>query len=95
MEVQTKGGEVLLQLSLDIEYWSNWDILLLMDGLLRTTIHDLKDMRASDDLAKEALDWVMSDDILPFSFAVCCRAIGYDHERLREAILASIPRIFH
>ncbi|SEJ60770.1 hypothetical protein SAMN04244579_04897, partial [Azotobacter beijerinckii] len=36
----------------------------------------------------EAVEWVMSDEVHPFSFKVCCAALQADHEDVREGVLA-------
>lgn len=36
----------------------------------------------------DALQWVQSDDPHPFSFLTICQALGYDHEVVRERLLA-------
>lgn len=97
MQLQLFSVRTIQPLSAEFEIWTDNDILLLMDGVLQATLEQLLDgrSRSSDEMSQEAWDWVMSDDILPFSFAVCCRALGYDHERLRDAILSTIKRSVH
>ena len=45
------------------------------------------------DIKKENLEWMMSDDIHPFSFLVCCRLAGYDPEGIRDGIHSILKRL--
>lgn len=73
--------------------WTDGDILKLMDGLLVETLSVFNEDKTSMETVKDALNWVMSDDILPFSFIVCCRAAGLDYEDVRQGVLYCLERI--
>lgn len=82
-----------LQCDMFATEWSDADILKLMDGLLVETLSVFNEDKTSMETVKDALDWVMSDDILPFSFIVCCRASGLDYEDVRNGVLYCLKRI--
>lgn len=73
--------------------WTDEDFFKLMDGVLVETLSVFNDDKSSMETVKEALEWVMSDDILPFSFIVCCKFSGLDYEDVREGVLCCLERI--
>tara|TARA_R110001583_G_scaffold7080_1_gene35218 strand:+ start:963 stop:1334 length:372 start_codon:yes stop_codon:yes gene_type:complete len=50
------------------------------------------DPRCSEKLRDEMIEWMMSDDIQPFSFATCSAEAGADHEILRDSILYNLKK---
>lgn len=60
----------------------------LREYLLKLTLRQLVHPQVSELHRREAVEWVMSDDMHPFSFKVCCAALQADHEDVREGVLA-------
>lgn len=73
--------------------WSDQDIEFLRDGLLKKTLSDLCNHRAGPDVKREALQWMLSDEIHPFSFIVCCMSAGLDSDELRSKALYTLNKI--
>lgn len=59
----------------------------LREYLLKLTLRQIIHPQVSDKNWREAVDWLLSDEIHPFSFRVCCNASGADHEDVREGTL--------
>lgn len=93
--VSPRAQVSLVQLSLDFSYWTDDDILLLMDGVMTYSLNQLNDSRSSEEGYQEALEWIMSDELHPFSFLVCAHALGYDPFGLRDATLAIVKQASH
>jgi len=73
-------------------YWCEDSIEGIREMLLMDTLRDLTDGRAA--LAKdEAMEWMLSDEVHPFSFKVCCNAMGLDHHEVRSRVLYMIDRL--
>ena len=68
-------------------YWSDDDIQRLRDAILETSLKILLDGRASRAAVAESLEWIVSEEISPFSFEVCASESGYSPSALREQIL--------
>ena len=49
------------------------------DGLLWHSLRVLADGRAGVEIKRETMEWMMSDDIHPFSFVVCCAQAAMTH----------------
>lgn len=92
-ESEQEQDEDWLQCDMFAVEWTDEHILKLMDGLLVETLSVFNEDKTSMDTVKDALDWVMSDDILPFSFVVCCKAAGLDYEDVRQGVLYCLKRI--
>lgn len=60
----------------------------LREYLLKLTLRQLVHPQVSELHRLEAVEWVMSDEVQPFSFKVCCAALQADHEDVREGVLA-------
>ena len=72
--------------------WDESSIFALREGLLWDSLRVLADGRAGEAAKQEAEDWMMSDEIHPFSFVVCCNELGYVPAELREQTLDLIQR---
>lgn len=73
--------------------WSDDEISWIREWLLNRSLAQLKDHRVADHTKQEMMDWVMSDEIHPFSFVICCREAGYSSERLRDGVIHTLCRI--
>lgn len=91
-----------LQQSFEIKQWlwicnpyqlSDEEIDYIREKLLVCTIQDLADRRTSTSVVTECWDWVMSDDIHPFSFRVCCDVADLDYLKMREALVSNYRRL--
>lgn len=65
----------------------------LRDGLLWHSLRVLADGRAGAEIKRETMGWMMSDDIHPFSFVVCCAQAGYDPSGIREGVESILNRL--
>lgn len=72
--------------------WDESSIFALREGLLWDSLRVLADGRAGEAAKQEAEDWMMSDEIHPFSFVVCCNELGYVPAELREQTRDLIQR---
>lgn len=70
--------------------WTDDDIEKLWKGILMGALKALDDGRNSLRRKQETIDWIMSDDIAPFSFVVCCYSEGLIPERVREGVNAML-----
>ena len=74
--------------------WSDDDLGILREGILREAIRVLLDNRASQASRVERWQWIQSDEIAPFSFTVCLNSLstsegdfeGSDCESFREKL---------
>lgn len=67
--------------------WSDEDIEGLRESLIYQSLAQLSTKRSAEEMKQDIMDWVHSDDMHPFSFIVCCKAIGLDYETLREGVI--------
>lgn len=72
--------------------WTTDAISCLREAVLMDTLRNLTDGRATTAKA-EAMDWMMSDEIHPFSFRVCANEMGMDHIEIRTRVLRMIDSI--
>lgn len=72
--------------------WSEQAITDLREGLLWHSLRVLADGRAGEGIKQETMEWLMSDDIQPFSFVVCCSELGYSPVELRDQTLDVLKR---
>lgn len=72
---------------IEVDAWSDDEILELRSYLLHKTLSILEDGRSCLSVRTESLDWLMSDVIHPFSFCVCCEVEGVDPDRMREGVI--------
>ena len=42
---------------------------------------------------EQAISWLLSDSVSPFSFRVCCRYDNHDPDTLRRLIIRAVQRI--
>lgn len=73
--------------------WTDAEVRMLRDNILWDSLQALSDLRSKKEKKEEAMAWVMSDDILPFSFLVCCWHVGYDPLIVREGVKANLSTI--
>lgn len=72
--------------------WSEQAIMDLREGFLWHSLRVLADGRAGEGIKQETMEWLMSNDIHPFSFVVCCSELGYAPATLREKTLDVLNR---
>lgn len=74
----------------DVIDWNHSDIYRLQKAVIKQTLREIGDQRRSNAMRREALRWLMSDDVHPFSAIVCCQAhkLNLDHLRNLVAHLA-------
>ena len=75
--------------------WSDDDIEKVREGILREALHSLTDGRQGKESKDETIEWMLSDDIAPFSFVVCCRSENLMPERVREGVNAILRKHHH
>jgi len=63
----------------DYVYW-------LREYLLKLTLRQLIHPQVSAATYADAMTWMMSDEIHPFSFRVCCESFEADHEDVRTGV---------
>jgi hypothetical protein len=73
--------------------WSDSAITSLREGLLWSSLRALADGRAGKTTKEESMAWLLSDEIEPFSFVVCCSELGYSPEKIREQTLFILKRL--
>lgn len=73
--------------------WNDDEVRLLRDGLLWHSLRVLADGRAGSEIKQETMTWVMSDEVHPFSFVVCCDEAGYDPSGVREGVKSILKRL--
>jgi hypothetical protein len=73
--------------------WTEKAIEELREGFLWYSLRVLADGRAGEGIKQETLEWMMSNDIAPFSFVVCCSELGYAPATLREQTLDVLRRL--
>lgn len=62
--------------------------------ILKRTLRQLQHSQTSEESRMDAYEWLMSDEVHPFSFRVCCEAYDSDHIEVRlgvESILRKHP----
>ncbi|HFU9990326.1 TPA: hypothetical protein ACH7RP_003925 [Escherichia coli] len=75
--------------------WTDDEVRQLRDGLLWHSLRVLADGRAGSEIKQETMAWVMSDEVHPFSFVVCCDEAGYDPSGVRTMQTMQKYRTFH
>lgn len=73
--------------------WTDEEVSKLRVQLLNHSLHLLTDGRASYKAKKEIFEWVMSDDIHPFSFFICCEEGSYNPLKVRAGIKFMLRRL--
>ena len=66
--------------------WTDDDIRRLRAGVLEASLREVVDGRNGENSRREALEWVESNEIHPFSFVCCCREFGMNPDNLRAAL---------
>lgn len=72
--------------------WSADAISCLREAVLMDTLRNLTDGRATT-AKEEAMEWMMSDEVHPFSFRICANEMGMDHVEIRNRVLRMIDSI--
>lgn len=67
--------------------WTDDEIEDLQYFLLTTSLQELFDRRTSAKVRAECWEWVLDEELRPFSFRACAELCGYDTERLRSAVV--------
>lgn len=75
-----------------VQEWTDDDISCLREAILMDTLRHLTDGRSST-AKKDALDWMLDDEIHPFSFRVCVAEMGMDYEEIRTRVLRMIASL--
>ncbi|WP_305831148.1 hypothetical protein [Photobacterium leiognathi] len=70
----------------DVVDWNPSDIYRLQKAVIKQSLREIGDQRRSTTMRREALDWLMSNDVHPFSAIVCCQAHKLDLEHLRMLV---------
>lgn len=73
------------------EDWSDHEIMVIREELLWSSLHKLGDTRSGKAVKKDVMAWLVSTEDHPFSFTVCCQALGFDADELRAEVLAMFP----
>lgn len=73
--------------------WSDKAVSDLREGVLHHSLRVLADGRVGKVAKVEAMNWMMSDEIHPFSFVVCCSEFGYVPAEVRERTLDMLARL--
>lgn len=68
--------------------WTEDNITRLRSKLLVTTVREIADRRNGKKIATEAWNWILSDEIEPFSFLVCCESEDLDALKMRESLVS-------
>lgn len=68
--------------------WTESNIMRLRSKLLITTVREIADRRNAKKIAIEAWRWILSDEIHPFSFLVCCESEDLDALKMREGLVS-------
>ncbi len=72
--------------------WTAQEISQIREMLLMDSLRNLTDGRAT--LVKtEVMDWMMSDELEPFSFRTCASDMGFDYIEIRVRVLRMIHLI--
>ena len=58
--------------------WTEANVEMLRSKLLVTTVREIADRRTSKKVVTEVWDWILSDEVHPFSFRVCCESSDLD-----------------
>lgn len=74
------------------EEWPDDKIKALRSYLLHKALSAFGDDRVSISVRAELLDWIMEDDIHPFSFRVCCKNENVNPDRVRKKLMKLIKR---
>lgn len=73
--------------------WSEEEIAHLRDKFLHQTLRILADGRVGNESKRKAMEWLLSDEIAPFSFVVCCHEMGVSPNDIRESVLLILNQI--
>jgi len=60
------------------EDWTEEDIIELCEYMLQRHLKFILDGRSGSTIAQEAWEWVLSEEIHPFSFRVCLDAVAFN-----------------
>jgi hypothetical protein len=60
---------------IDVEAWTTDDVVSLREFMLWRHVHYVMDRRTSDETIRETWEWILSEDVAPFSFRVCLDSV--------------------
>ena len=66
-----------------VQEWSDDDVLTLRERLLMETLKAVASPGRNAENRAQALQWLQSDEIHPFSFVVCAQSMGVEPEDVR------------
>lgn len=95
-EVEPSESQIQIIFNLDDETpaaddkWCNDSVDKIRSYLLKKTLAIFSDGRASSSSKAEAFEWLMSEELMPFSFRVCCGIEDLDPDLIRELTLRVI-----
>lgn len=72
--------------------WDDSAVKSLRDSLLWHSLRILEDGRAGQTAKRDVLDWIVSEELHPFSFNICCAEVDLDPEQLRERLIDMLAR---
>ncbi len=73
--------------------WDDRELSFVFDGMLQSTLRQIRDSNLGSPLLDECLQWVFSDDeeyANPLSFVNCCNAVGHDPVDQRGLLLSTL-----
>lgn len=73
--------------------WTEEEIYILHEEVLKRTVHVLDDNRTSQKTKESILDWISQDEDKPFSFRICAIVSGCDPDELRDRIFDLVRRL--
>ena len=73
--------------------WSDDEVKQLRYGLLWHSLRGLADGRAGTEIKQETMEWMMSDEVHPFSFVASGGEAGYDPSGIREGVKSILNRL--
>lgn len=66
--------------------WSDSDISLLCEGVLWDAVYSLLTTKCGNGLREDAVKWLLSTPLIPFSFRHCCMEMQVNPERMLQGI---------
>lgn len=73
--------------------WEDDDVFAIREHLVYRSLSHVADRRSNEDTLADVNCWISSDEIHPFSFIVCCQALGLDYNAVRDGISNCIMQI--
>ncbi|GAA4649259.1 hypothetical protein GCM10023116_15330 [Kistimonas scapharcae] len=73
--------------------WGDSDILAMREALLLDSLRVFLDARTGRDTKEDVAGWMMSDDMHPFCFTLCCESCLVCPQELREKVKDLVVRV--